>query len=580
MQAKIRDTPSPSSQEINQLGSLYSSENLQEALIFAQKLAVLYPREARLFLSLGAIQDAMNLPSDAISSYERALELKPNYAEAHNNLGNAFKKLREFEKAIPCFERSLELLPNDPEVLCNLGNAFFDMGELERAVIRYERAIKIQPKYPEAHVRLGDAYWRLDEFAKAADSFLRAREQNPSSPEIHYRLCNFYEKNNRNDDLWTALTEAKKWCSADDPFIAISSAHLMLNDGDLDGAIELAESTSSELDDAELHAARSFLLGTLYDRLGEVEQAFHYFQEGNDLVKASPAAEQISGAAGLLKLKLLKERFSPDWVSSWKPVDCEMERNDPVFLVGFPRSGTTLLDTMLRSHRDISVVEEQPCVREVYKALGQLPGGYPDGLAELDPANFRALRQVYFAELDRFLTPDDNNKTIIDKLPLNIIHSGLIQRIFPNARFTFAQRHPCDCVLSCFMQNFRINEATANFLNLEEAAEYYDRVMDQWQNYQEILPLKVHTIVYEDLIESLEGTIKPLFDFLGVDWDECVKKYATTAQNRGTIRTPSYNQVTQPLYKRASGRWEKYAEQMKPALPTLAPWAMRMGYRD
>ena len=177
-------------------------------------------------------------------------------------------------------------------------------------------------------------------------------------------------------------------------------------------------------------------------------------------------------------------------------------RSNPVFLVGFPRSGTTLLDTILQSHRAISVVEETNAVRNVRKALERFPGGYPDGLAELDPDLLAALRQIYFTELDKHQKPEDQPAVVVDKLPLNIVEAGLIHRIFPQARFLFAQRHPCDCVLSCFMQDFKINEAMASFQDLEEAARLYDKIMTLWHQYRAVLPLEVHTVRYESLIES------------------------------------------------------------------------------
>ena len=239
-----------------------------------------------------------------------------------------------------------------------------------------------------------------------------------------------------------------------------------------------------------------------------------------------------------------------------------------------------MLDSILRSHAAISVVEERDTVQSVQSALERLPGGYPDGLAEFDSDHLAELRQIYFTELDKHLEPDDRSAVVVDKLPLNTVHAGLIHRIFPQARFLFAQRHPCDCVLSCFMQNLRLNDAMANFLDLEDAARLYDKVMTLWQQYQAVLPLAVHTVRYESLVEAFEETVAPVLDFLGVDWDDAIKNYAETARQRGRIKTPSYNQVTQPIYTRARGRWERYREHMQPVSPTLLLWAKHFGYDE
>ena len=144
----------------------------------------------------------------------------------------------------------------------------------------------------------------------------------------------------------------------------------------------------------------------------------------------------------------------------------------------------------------------------------------------------------------------------------------------------FAQRHPCDCVLSCFMQNIKVNDAMANFLNLQDAALLYDKVMTIWRHYQAVLPLQVHTVKYESLIEEFEKTLVPLLDFLGLEWDDGIRNYAATARERGQINTPSYSQVTQPLYTRARGRWQRYREHMQPALAILLPWARRLDYDE
>jgi hypothetical protein len=232
----------------------------------------------------------------------------------------------------------------------------------------------------------------------------------------------------------------------------------------------------------------------------------------------------------------------------------------------------------LRSHRSIAVVEEKPTVSALENALRQLPGGYPDGLATLNSEQLSMLRRVYFTELNKHLEADDRSLLIVDKQPLNMVHIGLIHRVFPGARFLFAQRHPCDCVFSGFMRAFEANAGMVNFLDLEDAARFYERTMGLWVQYRDIFPLQVHTVVYEDLVAGFEETLGPTLAFLGVEWDDGIRDYMATAQGRGQIATPSYNQVTQPLYTQASGRWQQYREYLQPVLPRLLPWAERLGY--
>jgi hypothetical protein len=158
-------------------------------------------------------------------------------------------------------------------------------------------------------------------------------------------------------------------------------------------------------------------------------------------------------------------------------------------------------------------------------------------------------------------------------------HADIIHRVFPNAKFIFSLRHPCDCVLSCFMQTFKPNEAMANFLSLDQAARLYAAVMELWSTYRQKLDLDVHVLKYEDLVQDLESTCKPLLSFLGLEWDDNLHNYQKTAQDRESINTASYHQVIQPLYKQASGRWINYREQMQPVLPILQPWIEAFGYQ-
>jgi hypothetical protein len=223
-------------------------------------------------------------------------------------------------------------------------------------------------------------------------------------------------------------------------------------------------------------------------------------------------------------------------------------------------------------HPGVQVLEEEPILERVGEALGDFAR-----LPELDADQVRRLRGLYFAELDAF-DPAARGRLVVDKLPLNILGAPLIQRLFPDARLIFAERHPCDVVLSCYMQNFELNAAMANFLDLGDAARLYDLVLSFWRTSREILPLDVHSVRYEALVENKEEILRPLLDFLGLPWDDGVIEHQRTAAKRGAISTPSYSQVAQPIYRRASGRWLRYRSEMEKVLPILSPWAEWLGY--
>jgi hypothetical protein len=155
----------------------------------------------------------------------------------------------------------------------------------------------------------------------------------------------------------------------------------------------------------------------------------------------------------------------------------------------------------------------------------------------------------------------------------------IIHRIFPDAKIVFVERHPCDAVLSCFMSNFALSRAMRSFTSLEESALLYDTVFDAWARAETLLPLDVHRVRYERMVEDLEGEMRALLDYLGLAWDPRVLDNRASAARREHIATASYSQVTEPIYRRSAGRWTRYRAQMAPVLPVLAPWAERLGYR-
>jgi hypothetical protein len=246
----------------------------------------------------------------------------------------------------------------------------------------------------------------------------------------------------------------------------------------------------------------------------------------------------------------------------------------PAFLVGFPRSGTTLLDTFLMGHPDTLVLEEVHLLGAAERQIGKAAKLTRTSLSGLERA-----RQAYFAELDLHV-PSNFSGLAIDKLPLNLLGAPFIQAMFPGAQIIFAQRHPCDAVLSGFMQSFVMNEAMASFLTIEDSADLYDAVMSGWFAIRDAFSLNVKTVRYERLVEDPESELRPLVDFLGLEWDENMLAHTKTAKERGTIITPSYDQVTEPLSTRSVGRWQRYRKQLEPVLPVLLPWAKQLGYSD
>jgi hypothetical protein len=223
-------------------------------------------------------------------------------------------------------------------------------------------------------------------------------------------------------------------------------------------------------------------------------------------------------------------------------------------------------------HPDVVVMEEQP----VIKRLGLEVGGF-EAIAAMTEAQVRVAQQRYF-EIASEYADLDRGRLLVDKSPMLMNDAAFIYRLFPSAPFILAVRHPADVLLSCFVSNFRLNNSMSNFTRLDTAAEFYDLTFANWENTRAVLPLDVRPIVYEQMVEDPSGIIRPLVEGLGLAWHEDMLDHTKTAANRGIITTVSYAQVTEPIYRRSVGRWERYRKHLAPILPVLQPWAEKFGY--
>ena len=270
--------------------------------------------------------------------------------------------------------------------------------------------------------------------------------------------------------------------------------------------------------------------------------------------------------------------FKPGKFTSWINVALPEAGQRIAFLVGFPRSGTTLLDQLLDAHPRIQVVEERPMVSETRARITEDYPNYPYNLAEFRSEDLVRYQNIYMSLIGQYISVNSETALIIDKMPLNIRHVGLIYRLFPAAKIILALRHPCDACLSCFMQFFTHNINMANFYNLDDTTAFYEKVMRLWTYYEDIFDLDLVVTRYEDLVADLQGNAARLLDALGVEWDPAVLRFDEHARRRELIRTPSYNQVTRPIYREAVYRWHKYREHLSPYMDRLAPYIERFGY--
>jgi hypothetical protein len=260
------------------------------------------------------------------------------------------------------------------------------------------------------------------------------------------------------------------------------------------------------------------------------------------------------------------------------PIDDQY--SDPVFLVGFPRSGTTLLEQILKSHPKTIISEENPALDLTF-SFGEEKYGdeFTQKLPHLSKSQLEELRNYYYEFLSsRHI--DFKKGLFIDKMPLNMIYMPMIRTIFPTSKVILALRHPCDCVLSCFMQKFAFNNALIHTLDLDNAAKLYNTIFTAWDTFNAQLNIDLYEIKYEELISDLKGNVEQLLAYLDLEWSDSVLDYDKTAKTGSGIYTPSYRQVTEKIYSSSSGRWNNYKDELEAVMEHLSPWIKKYGYTE
>ena len=469
-----------------------------------------------------------------------AISIKPNFSEAYNSLGIVYTNLGDFIKAEESLDKAININANIPEPYNNFGILKREQNEINSAKNFFKKAIKINNKYFPAYINLMELYERTN--------------QNDLLEEIINKCDDIFVNHSINKLYRGKLNyKRKKYLEA----------------------IEILELLKFNISETIFEKARLLNLAKSYDKIKSYNEAFYYFKKMNDLSLSNLSTHSI-------KVKYnegiddRKNYFKLIEDIPWKETQLKCVQN-PVFMIGFPRSGTTLLDSILRSHPHIEIIEEKPMIETFILNLKKFTNGNLKRLNELNDDNLKELRNVYFEKRKIYLENNINSKIIIDKLPLNIIYVPEILRVFPNAKFIFSLRHPYDCVLSCYFQNFKLNSSMSNFLKLEDSANFYDTVMELWKKYNKIFSINVCELKYEDLIFSFENSVKKVLNFLEIEWKDDLYNFNEIAKKR-RITTPSYFQVTEPLNSKAIARWKNYNNQLNEIKPIIKKWVNLYNY--
>lgn len=523
-------------------------------------------------------QRAQRIPQ-AEAIYRQVLAAEPHNPHALHLLGLIAYQAGDMDEARELIGRAIAVRADVPDFHANLGEAWRASGEPERAITCYQEALRLAPDLPEIRLNLANALMDAGREAEAEEQYRQAGSGAGNDVEAIQKMADGLEHMNRLQGA-RLLTSLGLEIAPDHAGLNLVAARLDRRQGaSREGIARLQRFAATPLD-LKTTIERDTELGRLHDRAGEVDEAFRMFETAGRHKAEMFRAKGITKDLALGEIEEMDTVLTPEWVASWgKGLNEDFERPAPVFLVGFPRSGTTLMEQILASHSAITTLEEKPVAEMLARIVKERYGGYPATLATLSPQDILALRQYYFQGVDSLIRVAPG-QTFIDKFPLNMVRLPLLARIFPDARYILALRHPADAVLSGFMQNFNPNSAMANFCTLEDAAHFYDRVMGIWRRCAEMLPIAYHAVKYEDVVEDFDGEVKRLLDFLGLPWEEGVRQYQQASRKGKVINTPSYHQVTEPIYRRAKERWRRYEPHLRPVAPILAPWVAYFGYAD
>ena len=523
---------------------------------------------------LGSVFIQTEQLDSAIDYLNKVNNIDPNIANVHNNLGIVYIKLKKFQDAKKFFNKTLEINPSHLDAYNSLGIVYAELGDLNQALFNVKKVLELNSNFVSAHNNLGLIYKKFEHFNEAETSFKKAIEIDFKFIESHYNLMELYEKGNQNDKLESIVNNFEKLFKANS-ITSLYRGHILYKKDLFLEAIKSLESFSIE-NNINLEVDRINLLGKSYDKIGNINDAFLSFEKAN-LLNTNLKIEGINKNNFLNEIKKRINYFKNIKIVEKLPKQSQ-NYQDPVFMIGFPRSGTTLLDTILRSHPMIEVIEEKSSVKKIVNSLNKLTNNIFEGFNNIKDVNIKEIRKNYFEDLLSYIDHHDKDFIYIDKLPLNIVYIAEILKIFPHAKFIISLRHPCDCILSCYMQNFKLNDSMSNFLNLKDTAVTYDLIMNLLKIYKSKFNFNFYEIKYENLISKFDNEIKNLLGFLELPWNDSVLEYQKTASERERIFTPSYDQVIKPLYLKSAGRWKKYENKLSNVYPILEPWIKEFKY--
>ncbi|MEO1038632.1 MAG: sulfotransferase [Pseudomonadota bacterium] len=506
----------------------------------ARRAIALQPKNWRGYACLAEVYGAGGAAAASEAAFRRGIERAPGGAvDLSARLALQLIGQRRFSDALDVLGAHLEAGRDHHDFQNALAAAHERIGDLAAARAAFDQAVAVNPPGGPAPARLLEFLWRLNDLDGIEALLEHLEDIDPSDREV-------------------------------------AQARLVLERGDAAGAIERLEAADQKDLSPRQRARLRFMLGQACEKAGRPEEAFKAFSDGNALDESIDNGRQRFRPDAMRQLLARSRSVYSSPVSRPAEPKADEAIARHAFVVGFPRSGTTLIDMMLSGHDDAATMEEAPHASAALASLGLVQGKRP---AESGAEAVAAARRLYIEAVSRELGADSvASKMIVDRHAAIAGWTGQLAELFPGAQWAVVIRHPYDVVLSSFMQPFQPDPLNTNFRALDTAAEAYDHFMGAHFEAAQSMGLNVHEVRYETLVAEPEAQLRALLDHLGLEWTDAVLDHQRQAASRDRVNTASHAQVTRPLYTQARYRWRKYAFALGPVMERLKPWAERLGY--
>jgi tetratricopeptide (TPR) repeat protein len=544
---------------LNNLGSICRDRrDKEQAVSYYRRALEAMPHHLESMNNLGAVLNETDRPEESAKVLLQAVRLNPKYAEAHCNIGNTFLLLEQFDKANAAFNRALSLKPDYPEACQGLARLHQEQNRIAEAEVMASKALALAPLKAEVHSLLGGIYSESGFPEKAEQCYARALELDPDLQGAHLGRGHLRMEQGRMEeaeaDFAHALQQDPNSLGARLSLTQIRKT--VAGDDNMEALVREAEKldTMPETKAMPLH----FALGKCYDDTKQYDLAFQHYLEGCRLKRKRI---QYNADDNDLLLQNIRNIFSREMIQRLGGNGCTSDL--PIFVLGMPRSGTTLTEQIIASHPLVHGAGELPDLLQLAnRPHGAQREGYPFSIQGLTQAELRMLGEQYVTGL-RARNAEAHH--ITDKMPANFNYIGLIHLMLPNAKIVHVKRDPVDTCVSAFSRLF--NRSQHQSYDLAELGRYYRNyglLMNHWRS---VLPAGAfHEVQYEELVADTEGQARALIAYCGLEWDQACLDFHKTERN---IRTASVTQVRQPIYKTSVEKWRHYEKHLGPLLDAL-----------